>query len=161
MCLCTLMHYWNIFFMFISVNCKCISVNSNKKYLFSLNSLVDDDHYQFHQLQKVSECFWPTEKSQCCQKLMHQQSRKTAECYLLNTVNKYGQIDTKQQCLHMDRSKLRLNKADVKNWSVFDFKQIYRVDLTDGKYMWRKIIHDIGSAPSARDKLSCWVYNGR
>uniref|UniRef100_A0A7N8Y4S6 Kelch domain containing 1 n=1 Tax=Mastacembelus armatus TaxID=205130 RepID=A0A7N8Y4S6_9TELE len=39
--------------------------------------------------------------------------------------------------------------------------QIYCVDLTDGKYMWRKIMHKLGSAPSPRDKLSCWVYNGR
>lgn len=39
--------------------------------------------------------------------------------------------------------------------------QIYCVSLTDGKYMWRKIMHEIGSAPSPRDKLSCWVYNER
>uniref|UniRef100_A0A3Q3JZA2 Uncharacterized protein n=1 Tax=Monopterus albus TaxID=43700 RepID=A0A3Q3JZA2_MONAL len=38
--------------------------------------------------------------------------------------------------------------------------QIYCVDLTDAKYMWSKIIHEIGAAPSPRDKLSCWVYNG-
>uniref|UniRef100_A0A8C9Z6L1 Kelch domain containing 1 n=1 Tax=Sander lucioperca TaxID=283035 RepID=A0A8C9Z6L1_SANLU len=39
--------------------------------------------------------------------------------------------------------------------------QIYCVNLTDGKYTWRKIIHETGSAPSPRDKLSCWVYNGQ
>uniref|UniRef100_A0A671V448 Kelch domain-containing protein 1-like n=1 Tax=Sparus aurata TaxID=8175 RepID=A0A671V448_SPAAU len=39
--------------------------------------------------------------------------------------------------------------------------QIYCVNLTDGKYTWRKIIHESGSAPSPRDKLTCWVYNGR
>lgn len=39
--------------------------------------------------------------------------------------------------------------------------QIYCVNLTDGKYTWRKIMHEIGSAPSPRDKLSCWVHNGR
>uniref|UniRef100_A0A672HC93 Kelch domain-containing protein 1-like n=1 Tax=Salarias fasciatus TaxID=181472 RepID=A0A672HC93_SALFA len=39
--------------------------------------------------------------------------------------------------------------------------QIYCVDLTDGKYTWRKIMHEFGSAPSPRDKLSCWVHGGR
>ncbi|XP_070775924.1 kelch domain-containing protein 1-like [Enoplosus armatus] len=39
--------------------------------------------------------------------------------------------------------------------------EIYCVNLTDGKYTWRKIMHEIGSAPSPRDKLSCWVNNGR
>ncbi|XP_075874164.1 kelch domain-containing protein 1 isoform X2 [Nelusetta ayraudi] len=38
---------------------------------------------------------------------------------------------------------------------------IYCVNLTDHKYMWRKIMHESGRAPSPRDKLSCWVYNGR
>ncbi|KAM8914528.1 kelch domain-containing protein 1 isoform 2-T9 [Spinachia spinachia] len=37
--------------------------------------------------------------------------------------------------------------------------EIYCVNLTDGKYTWRKIRHETGSAPSPRDKLSCWVYN--
>uniref|UniRef100_A0A3Q3E452 Kelch domain-containing protein 1-like n=1 Tax=Labrus bergylta TaxID=56723 RepID=A0A3Q3E452_9LABR len=31
--------------------------------------------------------------------------------------------------------------------------QIYCVNLTDGKYTWRKITHQVGSAPSPRDKL--------
>ncbi|KAK5857566.1 hypothetical protein PBY51_010803 [Eleginops maclovinus] len=39
--------------------------------------------------------------------------------------------------------------------------QIYCVDLTDGKYTWKKINYEIGSAPSPRDKLSCWVYKGK
>ncbi|XP_073339272.1 kelch domain-containing protein 1-like [Pagrus major] len=39
--------------------------------------------------------------------------------------------------------------------------EIYCVNLTDGKYTSRKIIHESGSVPSPRDKLSCWVYNGR
>ncbi|GAA6213412.1 kelch domain-containing protein 1 isoform X1 [Lates japonicus] len=39
--------------------------------------------------------------------------------------------------------------------------QIYCVDLTDGKYMWKRIMHETGSAPSPRDKLSCWIYKGR
>ncbi|XP_034419453.1 kelch domain-containing protein 1 isoform X2 [Cyclopterus lumpus] len=39
--------------------------------------------------------------------------------------------------------------------------EIYCVDLTDGQYMWKKIKHEIGSAPSPRDKLSCWVYSER
>uniref|UniRef100_A0A3Q3MFW2 Kelch domain-containing protein 1-like n=1 Tax=Labrus bergylta TaxID=56723 RepID=A0A3Q3MFW2_9LABR len=39
--------------------------------------------------------------------------------------------------------------------------QIYCVNLTDGKYTWRKITHQVGSAPSPRDKLSSWVYKGR
>ncbi|XP_037652595.1 kelch domain-containing protein 1-like isoform X3 [Sebastes umbrosus] len=44
---------------------------------------------------------------------------------------------------------------------IGETNEIYCVNLTDGKYTWRKIIHDIGSAPSRRDKLSCWVYNGK
>ncbi|XP_028293465.1 kelch domain-containing protein 1 isoform X2 [Gouania willdenowi] len=39
--------------------------------------------------------------------------------------------------------------------------QMFCVDLTDGKYMWRKIAYELGSPPSPRDKLSCWVYNER
>ncbi|XP_068195395.1 kelch domain-containing protein 1 isoform X4 [Antennarius striatus] len=39
--------------------------------------------------------------------------------------------------------------------------QIYCVSLTDSKYTWKKIIYKSGRAPSPRDKLSCWVYNGR
>ncbi|XP_061552514.1 kelch domain-containing protein 1-like isoform X1 [Phycodurus eques] len=39
--------------------------------------------------------------------------------------------------------------------------QIYRVKLTDGQYAWTKVVHRVGSAPSPRDKLSCWVYKGR
>ncbi|KAF7201623.1 kelch domain-containing protein 1 [Nothobranchius furzeri] len=39
--------------------------------------------------------------------------------------------------------------------------QMYCVDLMDGKYTWKKILQEFGSAPSPRDKLSCWVYNGR
>ncbi|XP_036006718.1 kelch domain-containing protein 1 isoform X3 [Fundulus heteroclitus] len=39
--------------------------------------------------------------------------------------------------------------------------QMFAVDLTDGKYAWKKIIPEIGSAPTPRDKLSCWVYNGK
>ncbi|XP_056914808.1 kelch domain-containing protein 1-like isoform X2 [Takifugu flavidus] len=35
---------------------------------------------------------------------------------------------------------------------------IYCVNLTDGKYTWRRIGQGLGSAPSPRDKLSCWVY---
>uniref|UniRef100_A0A667ZE71 Kelch domain containing 1 n=1 Tax=Myripristis murdjan TaxID=586833 RepID=A0A667ZE71_9TELE len=38
--------------------------------------------------------------------------------------------------------------------------QIYCVNLSDGKYEWKKITHDGGSPPSPRDKLSCWVHNG-
>uniref|UniRef100_A0A3B4USP5 Kelch domain containing 1 n=1 Tax=Seriola dumerili TaxID=41447 RepID=A0A3B4USP5_SERDU len=38
--------------------------------------------------------------------------------------------------------------------------QIYCVNLTDGKYTWKKIIHEMGSPPSPRDKLSCWIYKG-
>uniref|UniRef100_UPI003D9F512F kelch domain-containing protein 1-like n=1 Tax=Sebastes fasciatus TaxID=394691 RepID=UPI003D9F512F len=44
---------------------------------------------------------------------------------------------------------------------IGETNEIYCVNLTDGKYTWRKIIHEIGSAPSRRDKLSCWVYNGK
>lgn len=44
---------------------------------------------------------------------------------------------------------------------MFDFKQIYCVNLTDGKYMWRRIVPGLGSPPSPRDKLSCWVYKTR
>lgn len=54
------------------------------------------------------------------------------------------------------QSKFRLNE-----WSVFDFKQIYCVNLTDGKYTWRRIGQGLGSAPSPRDKLSCWVHKRR
>lgn len=39
--------------------------------------------------------------------------------------------------------------------------QLYSVNLTDVKYTWKKIKHKMGSAPSPRDKLSCWVYKGR
>uniref|UniRef100_A0A3B3VJ88 Kelch domain containing 1 n=1 Tax=Poecilia latipinna TaxID=48699 RepID=A0A3B3VJ88_9TELE len=39
--------------------------------------------------------------------------------------------------------------------------QMFCVDLTDGRYVWKKIIPLCGSAPSHRDKLSCWVYNGK
>ncbi|CAJ1073397.1 kelch domain-containing protein 1-like [Xyrichtys novacula] len=39
--------------------------------------------------------------------------------------------------------------------------QIYCFNLTDGKYTWRKRIHEVGSSPSPRDKLSCWVYKRR
>ncbi|KAG7224127.1 hypothetical protein INR49_019862 [Caranx melampygus] len=39
--------------------------------------------------------------------------------------------------------------------------QIYCVNLTDGKYTWKKIMQKTGSAPSPRDKLSCWIYKGR
>uniref|UniRef100_A0AAZ3SFE1 Uncharacterized protein n=1 Tax=Oncorhynchus tshawytscha TaxID=74940 RepID=A0AAZ3SFE1_ONCTS len=39
--------------------------------------------------------------------------------------------------------------------------QLYCVNLLDGKYTWRKINHKSGSPPSPRDKLSCWVFNGR
>uniref|UniRef100_A0A3Q4I3X1 Kelch domain-containing protein 1-like n=1 Tax=Neolamprologus brichardi TaxID=32507 RepID=A0A3Q4I3X1_NEOBR len=39
--------------------------------------------------------------------------------------------------------------------------QMYGVNLEDGKYTWKRIMHEFGSAPSPRDKLSCWVYNGR
>ncbi|XP_053701188.1 kelch domain-containing protein 1-like isoform X1 [Synchiropus splendidus] len=39
--------------------------------------------------------------------------------------------------------------------------QIYCANLTDGTYLWRRIVPGSGSAPSPRDKLSCWVYNGR
>uniref|UniRef100_A0A3B3U8N1 Kelch domain containing 1 n=1 Tax=Poecilia latipinna TaxID=48699 RepID=A0A3B3U8N1_9TELE len=35
--------------------------------------------------------------------------------------------------------------------------QMFCVDLTDGRYVWKKIIPLCGSAPSHRDKLSCWV----
>lgn len=44
---------------------------------------------------------------------------------------------------------------------MFDFKQIYCVNLTDGKYTWRRIVPGLGSPPSPRDKLSCWVYKTR
>ncbi|XP_062253865.1 kelch domain-containing protein 1-like [Platichthys flesus] len=39
--------------------------------------------------------------------------------------------------------------------------ELYCVNLTDGKYRWRKMSHQTGSAPSPRDKFSCWVYKGR
>ncbi|XP_015244967.1 PREDICTED: kelch domain-containing protein 1 [Cyprinodon variegatus] len=39
--------------------------------------------------------------------------------------------------------------------------QMFCVDLTDGKYVWKKILPLLGSAPSPRDKLSCWVYDGK
>ncbi|XP_070834673.1 kelch domain-containing protein 1-like [Chaetodon trifascialis] len=39
--------------------------------------------------------------------------------------------------------------------------EIYCVSLIDGKYTWRKIIHATGSAPSPRERLSCWVHEGR
>ncbi|MEQ2197009.1 hypothetical protein XENOCAPTIV_020798 [Xenoophorus captivus] len=39
--------------------------------------------------------------------------------------------------------------------------QMFCVDLTDGKYVWKKIVPEFGSAPSPRDKLSCWVYDGK
>ncbi|XP_041703144.1 kelch domain-containing protein 1 isoform X2 [Coregonus clupeaformis] len=39
--------------------------------------------------------------------------------------------------------------------------QLYCVNLLDGKYSWRKVNHKSGSTPSPRDKLSCWVFNGR
>ncbi|XP_045569877.1 kelch domain-containing protein 1 [Salmo salar] len=39
--------------------------------------------------------------------------------------------------------------------------QLYCVNLLDGKYSWRKVNHKSGSSPSPRDKLSCWVFNGR
>lgn len=54
-----------------------------------------------------------------------------------------------------------LNEGGMDEWSVFDFKQIYCVNLTDGKYTWRRIGQGLGSAPSPRDKLSCWVYKRR
>lgn len=54
----------------------------------------------------------------------------------------------------------RLDCVNLK-WPVFDFTQMYCVNLTDTKYMSRKIIHESGIVPSPRDKLSCWVYNGR
>lgn len=49
----------------------------------------------------------------------------------------------------------------MKIWSVFLILQMYGVNLEDGKYTWKRIMHEFGSAPSPRDKLSCWVYNGR
>lgn len=49
----------------------------------------------------------------------------------------------------------------AKDHNLFDFTQMYCVNLTDTKYMSRKIIHQSGIVPSPRDKLSCWVYNGR
>ncbi|XP_062325407.1 kelch domain-containing protein 1 isoform X1 [Osmerus eperlanus] len=39
--------------------------------------------------------------------------------------------------------------------------QLYCVNLLDGQYCWRRMIHESGSPPSPRDKLSCWVYTGR
>ncbi|XP_041810099.1 kelch domain-containing protein 1-like [Chelmon rostratus] len=39
--------------------------------------------------------------------------------------------------------------------------EMYCVSLTDGKNTWRKIKNAIGSAPSPREKLSCWVHKGR
>uniref|UniRef100_A0A8C6S9H3 Kelch domain-containing protein 1 n=1 Tax=Neogobius melanostomus TaxID=47308 RepID=A0A8C6S9H3_9GOBI len=39
--------------------------------------------------------------------------------------------------------------------------QLYCVDLTDGTYTWRKISPALGAPPSPRDKLSCWVYEGK
>lgn len=39
--------------------------------------------------------------------------------------------------------------------------QIYRVSLKDGEYSWEHMANVIGSAPSVRTELSCWVYNGR
>lgn len=39
--------------------------------------------------------------------------------------------------------------------------QLYCVNLLDGIYTWRKVNHKSGSPPSPRDKLSCWVFNGR
>ncbi|KAM3871214.1 kelch domain-containing protein 1 [Diretmus argenteus] len=39
--------------------------------------------------------------------------------------------------------------------------QIYCVNLADDKYTWSKITQKTGSPPSPRDKLSCWVHNGR
>ncbi|KAG7509915.1 kelch domain-containing protein 1 [Solea senegalensis] len=39
--------------------------------------------------------------------------------------------------------------------------QIYCVNLTDGNYTWRKIIPERGCAPSPRDKVSCWIHEGR
>ncbi|XP_073683288.1 kelch domain-containing protein 1-like isoform X1 [Garra rufa] len=37
----------------------------------------------------------------------------------------------------------------------------YSVNLSDGKFIWRKEAHRFGSLPSPRDKLSCWVHEGR
>lgn len=39
--------------------------------------------------------------------------------------------------------------------------QIYCVEMTDGRYKWEKILHVMGAPPSPRDKLSCWVHNGK
>uniref|UniRef100_A0A3P9A874 Kelch domain containing 1 n=1 Tax=Esox lucius TaxID=8010 RepID=A0A3P9A874_ESOLU len=39
--------------------------------------------------------------------------------------------------------------------------QLYCVNLLDGKFTWSKVNHRTGSPPSPRDKLSCWVFNGR
>ncbi|KAJ7989279.1 hypothetical protein DPEC_G00317830 [Dallia pectoralis] len=39
--------------------------------------------------------------------------------------------------------------------------QLYCVNLLDGKFTWRKVNHKDGSPPSPRDKLSCWVFDGR
>uniref|UniRef100_A0A3B3ZDX6 Kelch domain containing 1 n=1 Tax=Periophthalmus magnuspinnatus TaxID=409849 RepID=A0A3B3ZDX6_9GOBI len=39
--------------------------------------------------------------------------------------------------------------------------ELYSVDLTDGTFTWKKIIHVSGAPPSPRDKLSCWVYDGK
>eukprot|EP00063_Salmo_salar_P035883 XP_014010718.1 PREDICTED: kelch domain-containing protein 1-like isoform X4 [Salmo salar] len=39
--------------------------------------------------------------------------------------------------------------------------QLYRVNLLDGDYSWKKVKAESGSPPSPRDKLCCWVFNNR
>uniref|UniRef100_A0A673NF30 Kelch domain containing 1 n=1 Tax=Sinocyclocheilus rhinocerous TaxID=307959 RepID=A0A673NF30_9TELE len=39
--------------------------------------------------------------------------------------------------------------------------QLYSVDLQDERFSWRRVTLRSGSLPSPRDKLSCWVHEGR
>ncbi|KAJ8394238.1 hypothetical protein AAFF_G00048210 [Aldrovandia affinis] len=39
--------------------------------------------------------------------------------------------------------------------------QLYRVNLVDGEYRWRKVTSSGGTPPTPRDKLSCWVHKDR
>lgn len=85
---------------------------------------------------------------------------------LLHTVNDpllHFQYNSECRVMHHIWVKYRLiwRGECMKMWSAFNLPQMYSVDLADGKYTWKKIVHEFGSAPSPRDKLCCWVYGGR
>ncbi|XP_055017525.1 kelch domain-containing protein 1 isoform X3 [Boleophthalmus pectinirostris] len=71
-------------------------------------------------------------------------------CCLNGVLFIFGGCDDNGQTNEISNQKAEERKRD---------SHLFSLDLTDGIFTWKKIVHESGAPPSPRDKLSCWVYD--